>query len=1024
MRRFFHCGPAVAMIVVSLGTGAAGPVGSHAPASPGSYRLHDDLELSLFAREPQVVDPVAITFDEFGRAYVVEMRDYPLGIGPDHHPGGTVRLLEDTDGDGRADRSTLFAGDLHFPTSIACWNGGVLVAAPPEILFLKDTDGDGKADLREKVLTGFRVGATDSNVNGLRWALDNWFHVVNGGNGGDIAAPQRNPGSLVSLGDRDLRFQPSTGEVQLTSRTGGGFGLVFDDWGHSFTTYNINHILQRVASDDVFHRFPGLPAVTTTESISDHGDMARIFPISQAQTRPNHPEQAGHFSAACGLGLIGHRGWPSGLQGSVLVCDVVGNLVHRDVLVPHGPIFRASRAPEEQQSEFFASRDNSFRPVAVEQGPDGALYLLDMQRDVIEHPDYIPRKLLEKSDMRAGDDRGRIYRILPRDRAGILRSLEAAGTLDPAHPGRELLPGNATPAQWILLLGSPNPWTRLTAQRLLVGQGANTLAPELRVVATESTNALQRLHALWVLSAFDRLDDTLLLHALNDPEPGLREDAVVLAASRLASPSEIRRAVIQRLSDDSPPVRFRAALDLTAFRPLPVQALASFLVRDCADAWDCRAGLAAAGPDARSVLRVLLRTPAFIDSPVLSRLDLVRNLASLDLATQEGNEPRPLSASLVAVRDPELRSPWKAAYLDGITEGLHRNPSGMRFGAAASLLLRQMEEGADLHLLTAIWRLAHELGLQESPAQRWARTRALRDAGDAKLTLKQRLAAVSILSLGALNETGPALFALLDSAEPVALQQAAFDILREHREPEVAEGLVGAWRTLAPALRPAVVNLLVYRSSFQDALLTALEQQQLNIGELNLDLEQRRKLLRRSGEEVRRRAAQFTSDDEYANRRALVDQWLARLPADGDPARGRPVFEKICAQCHRANGVGNNVGPELTGMSYRSVEDLVSNVLDPNMAMNPAYVAFSAELTNGDTETGILAENDASAVTLLQPLGRKLEIPRSRIRQLRSEGRSLMPEGLESGMTPQELRDVIAFIQEGPAPAAGIGGAR
>src|SRR5690242_9349231 len=157
----------------------------------GSYELHSALQMSLCAREPDVVDPVALTWDDEGRTYVVEMRDYPYGFGPERKPGGTIRLLEDTDHDGKIDRSTLFAEGLSFPTSVAPWNGGILVTAPPDILFLKDTDGDGKADIRQVVLTGFILGVTDSNVNGLRWGLDNRVHGVNGGNGGKVFSPRK-----------------------------------------------------------------------------------------------------------------------------------------------------------------------------------------------------------------------------------------------------------------------------------------------------------------------------------------------------------------------------------------------------------------------------------------------------------------------------------------------------------------------------------------------------------------------------------------------------------------------------------------------------------------------------------------------------------------------------------------------------------------------------------------------------------------------------------------------------------------
>src|SRR6266404_7827716 len=370
---------------------------THPIANSTNCQVHPSLEISLFAAEPDVVDPVALTFDAAGRMYVVEMRDYPYGFGPGRKPGGTIRLLEDTNHDGKVDRSTVFAENLSFPTSICAWNGGVLVASPPELIFLKDTDGDGRADVREVMFKGFTLGVTDGNFNGLRWGLDNRVHGLNGGNSGKVESP-RKPGQVTELGEMDFSFDPGTGDFATTFHSSGGFGLVFDDWGHNFVTYNINHIQHRFIPDRYLRRFPGFPPVEVTTSISDHEDMARIYPISVAETRPNHPEQSGHFSSAGGMGYVGWNGFGSELYGSLFVCDVVGNLVHRDVVREDGSGFVASRAAGEQHSEFFASRDNSFRPVAMEPGPDGALYLIDMQRDVIEHPDYIPENVRAKLD--------------------------------------------------------------------------------------------------------------------------------------------------------------------------------------------------------------------------------------------------------------------------------------------------------------------------------------------------------------------------------------------------------------------------------------------------------------------------------------------------------------------------------------------------------------------------------------------------------------------------------------------------
>ena len=314
---------------------------THPIASPGNYELHPALDLALFAREPDIVDPVALCFDEDDRVFVVEMRDFPYGFGADRKPGGTIRLLEDTDGDGKVDKITLFAEGLSFATSIAPWNGGVIVTAPPEVVFLKDTDGDGKADVREVLLKGFTLGVTDSNVNGLRWGLDNRLHGVNGGNGGNIVST-RKPGPPVPLRNLDFSFDPATGDFTPTFHTSGGFGLVFDNWGRSFVTYNINHIQLRIIPARYLSRFPGFPPVEAVTSISDHDEMSRIYPVSEPETRVNHPEQSGHFSSAGGMGYVGWPGYSGDLPGSIFVCDVVGNLVHRDVLRENGPSHAAA----------------------------------------------------------------------------------------------------------------------------------------------------------------------------------------------------------------------------------------------------------------------------------------------------------------------------------------------------------------------------------------------------------------------------------------------------------------------------------------------------------------------------------------------------------------------------------------------------------------------------------------------------------------------------------------------------------
>ena len=186
----------------------------------------------------------------------------------------------------------------------------------------------------------------------------------------------------------------------------------------------------------------------------------------------------------------------------------------------------------------------------------------------------------------------------------------------------------------------------------------------------------------------------------------------------------------------------------------------------------------------------------------------------------------------------------------------------------------------------------------------------------------------------------------------------------------------------------------------------------IKLGELNLDLEQRRRLLRESSPAIMARAAKFIGDEEYSNRKAVVEDWLNKLPAMGEVARGRPVFERLCAQCHALSGIGHHVGPDLAATAHRSVEDLLSNILDPNMAIHPAYVSYTAETASGEIETGILESESADAVVMLQALGKKTVLPRKQIKRLESSGLSLMPEGLEAGLSPADLRDLIAFLQQ------------
>jgi putative heme-binding domain-containing protein len=626
----------------------------------------------------------------------------------------------------------------------------------------------------------------------------------------------------------------------------------------------------------------------------------------------------------------------------------------------------------------------------MEPGPDGALYLIDMQRDVIEHPDYIPEQVRSKLNLRAGEDRGRVYRVLPKE-ATLLSWPDLAA---------------ASPGALVETLAHPAQWQRVTAQRLLVERQARSAVPALRQMARADTRPLGRLHALWTLQGLGLLDETTLERALRDPQAGVRENALQLSENFLPQSKKIAARVIALAEDPSARVRFQAALTLGGAGAEAPAALRQILARDYAQHWTRLAVLSSMRSNIAELLS-LVRGPERTNS---AHLELVREVADLAVA-REGQAG--LKASVQSLGAPGWNEGLQLAALQGLQSGLGRCGPLPQPDEATRAALDQVAVSSSPALLAAAWRVTRALGLPESVGQRRALVEAIRRSRDSARAVDARAEDIQLLALGNYAAVKVTLFGFLESNQPAALQQAALMSLKGYADPDVARNLVARWRALVPGIRPGAVNLLLQRQSFHPFLVGEMEAGRITVGELNLDLEQRRRLLRKSTPEIQARAARLIGDGEYSNRKELVDQWLGKLPATGDASRGRAVFEKVCAQCHRVGAFGHRVGPELTGMAHRSVEDLLSNILDPNMAINPGYISYNCETVDGELETGLLQAESPEAITLLQASEKKVAIARKNIRKLQSSGISLMPEGLEAGLSPENLRDVIEFLQTG-----------
>ncbi len=409
------------LVLVGSARGTEAPASG--PRSPSeslkAFALADpELTIELVAAEPDVTSPVAIAWDEDGRLYVAEMIDYPVAPA-----AGRIRRLEDRDSDGRYEHATVFADGLPFPNGVLPRFGGVLVTAAPNIWFFQDRDGDGRAEDREVMLTGFGEGNTQLRVNGLFWGLDNRIYVANGRSGGAVHSPRDPPGWTVSIGLRDLRFSflPLIGPARLQwvarAEAIAGFsqfGLAHDDWGNRFPSWNTIPIRHVVIEQQSLDRNPYLAETSSVATILDPADGGRIFGISPAQARFNR-ESVAYFNASCGPTIEQGNLLPDRYHGDAFVCEPLANLVHRRVMEPSGVTFVARRA--EQGREFLASSDPAFRPVNLATGPDGALYIVDMYRELVEHPQFVPESARGAVDFRRWHDRGRIWRIRPKAQA-------------------------------------------------------------------------------------------------------------------------------------------------------------------------------------------------------------------------------------------------------------------------------------------------------------------------------------------------------------------------------------------------------------------------------------------------------------------------------------------------------------------------------------------------------------------------------------------------------------------------------
>lgn len=1032
-------------------------------AARSAFRVRPGMEIELVASEPLIESPVAIDFGADGRLWVCEMRDYPNGLDGNGQPGGRVKVLSDTNGDGRFDRAEIVADDLPFPTGLMAWRDGVVVCAAPDVWMVQPA----RSSRREKaptsaseksqslltsaatgaiavrtpagwhasrLLTGFATHNFQARVNGLRWGLDGWVYGSGGLFGGKITVPQT--GRTYDCSNRDFRFKPDTGEFEPLAGVSQQ-GRVRDDFGEWFGQDNSTLLWHFPLPDHYARRNPHVapPSARVVLPATAGEDIGRIFPASRTLTRFNDPHAANRLTSACGPEIYRDELLGPGFTGNAFVCEPVHNLVRRAVLVPDGVSYTTQRATDEAASEFLASTDNWFRPVEVRTGPDGALWVVDFYRFVVEHPRWIPAERLKELDPRAGASKGRIWRMFPTGKKPRpIRDLtklappQLAEVLDsPNGVERDLahrrllevrqsssLSANAAQLQTTEPTKSPGVAASPSPPALAGGVGRGEVGAQdgqnfpaevtsvLARIAATSRHPASRAQALTVLAQLSGTPGETLSAGLRDSDPHVRRAAVRHAelGMRLSEPhalpdnptggSESRApaALLTLTNDPDARVRFQLALTLGEFRdPAVGLALVALARRDPASPWHRAAILSSA-------------------------------LAA----------PEWFAAALAPETDPEL-SPVRDAALATFIAA-EQTPALARWLQAAPDPTGSPERTAEaLNLLAALQsRSGLSVALEADPAaapvlRAWRQSFADRGralATDTSLPDRIRAAAITLLaeSARAIREQRDELVSLLAIDQPSAAQQSLFAGLRRQEAPELAAQLLAGWPQRPAGQRAELAALLLGREEWTLPLLHAISAKIVSVAEVSPS---QRQQLRQKGNAAIREQAVTLFPVATTDRAALVAKFAAVANLSGDPTRGAGHFDRLCASCHRLRGHGYDVGPDLAPFRGKPVGDFLTAILDPNAALEPRFLAWTAELKDGRTLTGIVRDESATGLKLIQPSGQTESLRRSDLARLTPNAQSLMPEGLEQSLTPADFADLIAWIKSTPAAFGSAG---
>ena len=924
----------------------------------------EGFELQLVVDEPLVRDPVAFDWGPDGELWVAEMADYPMGMDNKGKHGGRVRLVSDSNGDGRYDKSTVFLDGLSFPAGVMPWRKGVLVAAAPVLLYAEDTDSDGRADIRRTLFEGFHEGNQQLRINGLYWGLDNTVHCAAGahvrGYGGANSIKSIVSGKSVAIHSGDFRFDPDTGWIDSTSGPS-QFGRVRDDWGNWFGVQNSHPLWHYVLPVRYLRRNSDVTYPDSRNQVRTPRNP-KVYPNKPPQKRFHSYEQSGRYTSACGPSiyrdtlLFGDGGKTHGFT-----CEPFHNVVQHSMLHETFASFGGKRA-NDGEKDFFASADRWSRPVFTRTGPDGALWIADMYRYMIEHPEWLPKNGQDelRPNFRSGEAFGRIYRIVPKSKP--LRTM-------PKLSGRK-------PAELVRFLSSPNGTVRDMAHRLIVESIDGSVAKQLNELLGQAELPQARLHALATLDGLGKLDADTLVQALPDKHPYVR---------RLAF----------RLAENFPE-------NAECFAPF----------------FDFGSGRQLNERELKVVLQQLFTAGFF------SKKNIGKLLAEYISEGLPETDFRYFEAALLSSAQAHYEQVLGASSLRGnffeqlMRMGIKKNQAVLSKKLDS---VWQKANPADTFHVSKLWMSALGKGgvslakLDEAgfPGQTSRLKTILKDARQVALdmdaSLSLRIAAIEVLSRGEGVHGGvlSALTRLIQPTENPDVRYEAITAVGNMSKIDSAKMLLGAWPSLQSNERGKTLDVLLSRSAWQGELIGALEAGQISAN--GFSATHRDRLLKSRNKPTAKRAKRIFDTVVSSDRVEALAKFMPALKLKGNAEAGHLVYTRLCAECHAPD---KQLGPDLRSITDRSEKGLLASIIDPSRQVDPKYIAYTVVFNDGRAMVGIFGSESGQSLQLKVPGVGDQSINRNQIKSLTSLDQSLMPNGLETGLTHQNFADLLRFLQK------------